>query len=186
MTPARSWIRGRADTGGQFSPALRHGLALASILALVMLAVLPLGVPAAYRFVLPLLPVIAIFYWTARRLEPLAPWFMFVCGLVIDVLTSGPLGFWPLIYLVGLLAALRAADGPLLKPSVRWLRFAGLAAGLSLLQWATASIYGWSLVPYAPFGAAAAIAAAVEPALVWVLGLLAPERGRATWTDSRG
>ena len=80
------------SVAGRLVPAL-------SVAVLVMVAVLPWGLPPDGRFVLPLLPFIAIHYWTSRHPEKLAEWVPFAAGLTVDVLSNGPLGYWSLIYL---------------------------------------------------------------------------------------
>lgn len=40
---------------------------IGSVAVLALIAALPLGVPAEDRFFLPLLPVVAIHYWTLRH-----------------------------------------------------------------------------------------------------------------------
>ena len=74
--------------------------AFISIAVLTLLAALPWGLPTEDRFFLPLLPVVAIHYWALRRPEVLPEWFVFLAGLLLDVFTHGPLGYWPLVYLV--------------------------------------------------------------------------------------
>ena len=57
-----------------------------SVVALTVLSALPWGVAAESRFVLPLLPVVAIHYWVLREHAQMVPeWFVFACGLLLDV-----------------------------------------------------------------------------------------------------
>ena len=78
--------------------------ALTIIVATVLVA-LPWGMAAENRFLLPLLPLIVIHFWTLRRPGDVAEWWVFVAGLSLDILTNGPIGYWALIYLLGYAAA---------------------------------------------------------------------------------
>ncbi len=140
-----------------------------SVAVLVVLSALPWGVPADSRFVLPLLPAVAIHYWVLRGKSGTVPeWFAFAAGLLLDILTNGPLGFWPLIYLLTyVLAALSspfAHDGPIR----RWfLLFAAMSA-VAAAAWMVTSLYSVQIADWQPFVWGAMAAALAHPLFSFV------------------
>ncbi len=141
-----------------------------SVIALTVLSALPWGVAAESRFVLPLLPVVAIHYWVLRERADLVPeWFVFACGLLLDVLTNGPLGFWSMIYLFAYLLATVslpwARDGAL----ARWLLLLAALALLSVSAWLISSLYDVELADWRPFALGAVAAGLAHPLLALLL-----------------
>ncbi|MEL6374133.1 MAG: hypothetical protein AAFR04_09210 [Pseudomonadota bacterium] len=118
-----------------FIPAL-------SIAGLVLIAVLPWGVSAGTQFFLPLLPIIAIHYWSVRATRWMPFWFVFLAGLTIDVLTHGPLGLWALIYLIAAGLAVRFNGALLNRTAVGgWIVFALTMLATAVAQWGVISVY---------------------------------------------
>src|SRR5882757_800049 len=72
----------------------------ATILILALLSVLPLRFPD-YAAVAPLLALAGIYYWTIYRPNLLPPAAVFLCGLVLDLLSGAPLGVAALVFLLG-------------------------------------------------------------------------------------
>ena len=145
-------------------------LAPVSVAVLTILSALPWGVPAEYRFVLPLLPVVAIHYWVLRGHAAVVPeWFVFLCGLLLDVLTNGPLGFWSMIYLFAF--GLATLSRPWANEGVfgRWLLLLAALAILSMSAWIISSIYAVEIVDWAPFVRGALAAGLAHPFLALLL-----------------
>lgn len=153
---------------GRVVPAL-------SVAVLVLVAVLPWGLPPDGRFVLPLLPFIAIHYWTSRHPEKLAEWVPFAAGLAVDVLSSGPLGYWSLIYLVGYVLAEEAHLVTGTGPGGRWLIFLTSLVLLVAAGWAIASLYYLEIAEWRPFAFAAVLAGLFYPAFALILRSLDPD-----------
>mgnify|MGYP001358435982 CR=1 FL=1 len=82
---------------------MRSLAAMVSVVLVTFLAALPWGLPAEFRLVLPLLPFLAIHYWTLRRIALVPDVLAFVTGLAFDFLSDGPLGFWAMMVFLGLL-----------------------------------------------------------------------------------
>ena len=127
------------------------------------------------------LPLIPIFTWALWRPGGLSALVVFLAGLLVDAVTAGPLGFWPLIYLLGLALA-RAARGrvPAASMTAGWSMFAVTAALLASAAWAVSSLtqlqpMAWPVLAW-PFG----IAVAVFPVLAAML------LGMARWTKDAG
>ncbi len=148
-----------------------------SVAALTVLSALPWGVPAENRFVLPLLPVVAIHYWVLRDHAAVVPeWFVFLCGLLLDVLTNGPLGFWSMIYLFAF--GLATVSQPWANEGVfgRWLLLLAALAMLSLCAWIISSLYAVEIVDWAPFARGAVAAGLAHPVIALVLVGARPSR----------
>ena len=131
---------------------------IGSVALLTLIAALPLGIPAGDRFFLPLLPVVAIHYWTLRHDAWLPEWVVFLAGLALDILTHGPVGYWAFIYLF---AHLIATLGSRTRPETTLARLAllGLAiAMVTVVAWAVASIYFFEVLDWAPYVTGAVLA----------------------------
>lgn len=129
------------------------------VLVLGVLAVLPLGLPSDARFVMPMLPLIAIHYWVLNNRGYVPATFVFVVGLAIDVITRGPLGFWSLIYLIVHMIASLLTGGLSDTRAKRWVGFVVVVALVAALQWAIASAYFLRWLDWAPFVTAACVVA---------------------------
>jgi len=70
-----------------------------TILILALLSVLPLRFPD-YAAVAPLLALAGLYYWTIYRPELLPPAAVFLCGVVLDLLSGAPLGIAALVFLL--------------------------------------------------------------------------------------
>src|SRR5438552_2032298 len=70
-----------------------------TILALALLSVLPLRFPD-YAAVAPLLVLAGLYYWTIYRPDLLPPAAIFLCGVVLDLLSGAPLGVAALVFLL--------------------------------------------------------------------------------------
>ena len=151
-------------------PGLSKIIAPVSIAALTVLSALPWGVAAESRFVLPLLPVVAIHYWVLRDEADMVPeWFVFLCGLLLDVLTNGPLGFWSLIYLLAFALARLSTGWAREGVMARWLLLLAALALLSFCAWIISSLYAVDVADWRPFAWGAVAAGLAHPLLALVL-----------------
>lgn len=154
--------------GGRLMPALSVGL-------LALLAILPWGLPADGRFVLPFVPVAALHYWSSRHPERLSAWIPFVTGIVVDVLTNGPLGYWPLLYLGSVMLGVETHGVGARGPLARWALFVAGLIGLVVAAWGVASVYHLALADWRPFAWALWVTALFYPLLAVLLRALDPE-----------
>ena len=161
-----------------------------SVLFAVLATAVPWGLPADATFVLPLVVVMMVFCWRALPGTILSPWVAMLLGLLTDVTSGGPLGFWALLMLIAAGAGGRArSSGAGYDLSQLWLVWAALAAGLACLGWLLASLYFFRAVDWWPiaFGAVTSIALfpLVLNGVVWIRrgnlwpGRRDPYRGRA-------
>jgi rod shape-determining protein MreD len=155
----------------QFFPQIVPAL---SVAILAVLAVLPWGLPSQSRFVLPLLPFIAIHYWVSRKHQRLPEWVVFFCGLAVDVLTNGPLGYWSFIYLAGFALSSGARDIRNDTLVTRWLLFLSTLAVLVICAWGLSSLYFFDLVEWTPFAWAAVAAGLAYPFIAVLLRAIDP------------
>ena len=133
------------------------------LLLFLLVALLPWGLPGEARFVLPMLPYVAVHYWTLNDRGFMPASLVFVVGLVIDLVTRGPLGFWAMIFLTGQMCALWLSGGRGDTRFKRWLGFFAVIGALSCLQWLVASVYFVAWADPRPFATAAAVIAAIYP-----------------------
>jgi rod shape-determining protein MreD len=144
-------------------------LAPLSIAVLVVFSALPWGLEADSRFVLPLLPAVAIHYWVLRDKTVTVPeWFVFAVGLLLDVLTNGPLGFWSFIYLLTYASAVLsqpfAHDGPF----QRWLLMVAAVSLVAAIAWVVTSLYSLQVVDWQPFVWGVIAATLAHPLMAFV------------------
>ncbi|MBA2127367.1 rod shape-determining protein MreD [Hyphomicrobium methylovorum] len=131
---------------------------IGSVAVLTLIAALPLGIPAGDRFFLPLLPAVAIHYWTLRHDAWLPEWVVFLAGLTLDVLTNGPLGYWALIYLLVHLAATVSTRYALGGTFSRLILLGLAILSVTVVAWAVASLYFFEFLDWRPYATGALLA----------------------------
>jgi rod shape-determining protein MreD len=129
-----------------------------SVSVLTIVAILPWGLPWEDRFVLPLLPIVAIYYWTRDSDAWLPEWIIFLAGLLLDVLTQGPLGYWALVYLATYVVAVFCSRLKLETTVQRLMLFAGAIIAVTFFAWLTASVYFLELRDWEPYARGAGFA----------------------------
>ena len=141
--------------------------------AALVAAVLPWGGPDWVETALALLPMGTIYFWSFRRPHLMPALLVFFAGLLLDVLTHGPLGIWACAALVAALAGRLARRS---RPNLGWLRRAVRViltlAITAVLVAALMSLYAWQLVPALPLAQALAVACLTYPLLAGFMSLL--------------
>jgi rod shape-determining protein MreD len=153
-----------------------------SVLFAVLAAAVPWGLPADATFILPLVVVMMVFCWRALPGTVLPPYLAMLLGLLTDITSGGPLGFWALMCLIAASAGGRVpshTDGR--DVSRLWLAWTGVAALVALLGWLLASLYFLRWIDWWPiaFGGLASIVLfpVVLNGILWIRrGRLVPER----------
>ncbi len=145
-------------------------LPIVSILVAVLATAVPWGLPTDYTFVLPLVVVMMVFCWRAIEGAHLPPIAAMLLGLLTDVTTGGPLGFW------GLLALMAASIGWRTRPFTErwglgalWLLWVPVVILLAGFGWLLASLYFFRWVDWHPIAIGAATSAALFPAVLYLL-----------------
>jgi rod shape-determining protein MreD len=113
----------------------RNLLPFAATVLLILLGMVPLGVPG-FGPVMPALGVIAVFFWLVYRPDLMPAWVVFLIGLFQDLLGGGALGVGVFVLLV-VYAALVGQRRYLAQASffLVWLAFLPVAAGAFVLTW---------------------------------------------------
>ena len=88
------------------------------------------------------LPLAVVLIWGLWRPARTPAWLVFCAGLLADAWTAGPLGYWPLIYLLGLSFARFGVHHHVATTLFAgWLWYCGAALVLGLIGWAVSSLY---------------------------------------------
>lgn len=143
----------------------------AALLALVAIAHLPLGLPASAGFVLPAIVMALIFIWSLTAPANVPAWYIFVLGLLADVLSSGPIGYWPLYYLSTQALAFWFGRNPV--NSSMWLSWAGFlftSLAVTFMSWSVATLYHARGADWQPMMWGALIVALLYPLIYRLSG----------------
>lgn len=140
-----------------------------AILVAVAVACAPWGAPEGARFVMPLLPYMAAHVFIVRGAWLVPSPVVFLAGLVIDLATLAPLGFWAFVHLFAVLVS-RLLPSPLKETAGgRLVVLVCVVAALVVAQIAIASLYRLEWVDWQ--GVVVGTAIAAVPAglldLVW-------------------
>ncbi len=160
---------------------MRYVLAIVPALFVALLtfvAVLPWGGWHQLGSLLPLLPMIGIYYWTIHQSQHMPVGIAFVCGMILDALTYGPLGLWALIYVIIHRSALICKSFKSLQSGFgRWLGFSFIIAIAVHSLWAVSSIYSAASLAWWPLAQTGALAVLLYPVFAGVFWL----GGAARW-----
>ncbi len=119
----------------KFLPAL-------SVLVAVVATAVPWGLPADATFVLPLVVVTMVFCWRAIPDTAIHPAAATGLGLLADLLSGGPLGYWALMGLVAATVGLKLGSLRETRDvGTHWAVWALLVAVLGVFGWLLASLY---------------------------------------------
>lgn len=140
---------------------------LALFLAVVVAAV-PWALPSEAGFIMPLLLIIFVFVLTLQRQRKLPLVSVFVAGLLMDILTAGPLGYWAIIFLLThTLASWYRRREKASGLGALWLAFAATAAAASVSGWLLASLYFVRVIDWQPMLIGGAVAVVLFPLVAW-------------------
>lgn len=96
----------------------------------------------------PLIPLVVVYFWSLYSPRYLPAVSVFLIGLVQDLLTGGPLGLWPAVYLaVQYVAMSQQAYFLGREVHVVWIGFAVAAVSVSLILWLFMSLMSATLLP---------------------------------------
>ena len=140
-----------------------------SIFVVTVLVALPWGMAAENRFLLPLLPLTVIYYWSSRQSAYVPEWVAFASGLSLDILTNAPVGFWAFIYLLAFLAGSVMSRSNFDGWLGRWLGFVVALGVLVAIAWGISSIYHARLDDWRPYVTAGAAAIFFFPLIAALL-----------------
>ena len=137
-------------------------------LLLVLLSVVPLGIPG-YGVMAPLFSLMAVYYWSIHRPDLLPNFAVFGIGLLQDILSGLPLGVLALVFLL-VRAVVVSQRRFLLGKSflLVWWGFALVVAGASFAIWLLVCVLERSLIDLRPAFFQAVMTLATFPFLTWL------------------
>jgi rod shape-determining protein MreD len=154
-----------------------------SVLFAVLATAVPWGLPADATFILPFVVVMMVFCWRTIPGAVLLPAVAVLLGLLVDIVSGGPLGYWALMALIGATAG--GHSGPLGEEGhnvvTLWLIWTALVCTLAGFGWVLASVYFFRWIDWWPIllGALASVSLfpVVLQGIVWIrYGRLGHER----------
>ncbi|MEO1015954.1 MAG: rod shape-determining protein MreD [Pseudomonadota bacterium] len=96
----------------------------------------------------PVLPLVVVYYWSIYSPSNLPAFGIFLIGLFQDLLTGGPLGLWPTIYLLAsYLVATQRSYFHGREQRVVWLGFAVIAFISAVVLWSVMSLMSGAPLP---------------------------------------
>lgn len=149
--------------------AARHVAPFVITVMLVILNAIPLPVPD-YRSIVPLIPLMAIYYWALYRPDLMPIGAVFLVGILEDVLTGAPLGLNALLFLLvhSLIRSRRrmiAGKGFV----VVWVAFMLVVLGAGIISWLVASLLYDAPIRLEPAATQLMLTLALYPCLAWLL-----------------
>jgi rod shape-determining protein MreD len=137
--------------------------------------------------VMPLFPLMPVFYWGVHQARAVPYWVMFVIGLVLDTVTGLPLGLSSLTYILflWLLTAQRRffhKEGFLIK----WIYMAVLLLVITAINWLMLSWYHTAAQPILPAVMQWLLTAACYPVLHKIFDLLEEHIHNRRWEILHG
>lgn len=120
-----------------------------TLLGFIGVLILALPVRFAEGFVpTPLLPLVVVFFWSIYGPSYMPAASTFLMGLLQDLLTGGPLGLWPAVYLSTQYIVLSQRSYFIgREQKVVWIGFTFAAAGAALILWLVMSLMSETLLP---------------------------------------
>jgi rod shape-determining protein MreD len=141
-----------------------------AILAAVVVAAVPWGLPGQTTFILPFVTLLLVFLFSVHRNWMIPVWLVFAAGLATDVLTAGPLGYWAFIYTfchaVARLIARKAPAETIIGLSLKYAVTASLAAAVG---WGLASLYYLRMIDWWPIALGTMVSILLCPFGAWLL-----------------
>lgn len=150
--------------------AAKGAVPLLLTLALMIVCVLPTGLPYAGA-VMPMLPLISIYFWAAFRPDLIPLPVSFAVGLLYDGLTGMPLGLSGAVFIAvhwSVTSQRRFVIGK--SFAVVWLGFVILASLAAILYWGLSSLLYFSFSTFRPVLFQLMMTIAAYPVLAWLFG----------------
>ena len=143
-----------------------------TVLALIAFDHLPLGLPPITGFIIPSIIIALIFIYSLTSPKNLPPWLIFTLGLIADILSSGPIGYWPLYYLSAQALSFWFARNPINSGLLlSWIGFLFTAFVTTFLGWTVATLYFVRSADWQPMIIGASIVTISYPLIYWLSGV---------------
>ena len=152
-------------------------LPVLSVLFAVIATAVPWGLPADATFILPLVVVMMVFCWRAIPGTALPPLGAAGLGLLADLMSGGPLGYWALMCLIAATVGDRPGSlGQGRDFGALWLIWIALVSALGVFGWLLASAYYFRWIDWWPIAFGAVATVVLFPVVLY--GLLWIRNGR--------
>jgi rod shape-determining protein MreD len=147
----------------------RRAAPIVATLLLAILSVVPLRLPG-YMLVAPDFLLMAVFYWIAHRPDLMPPAAIFAIGVLVDLLSGGPLGVEPLVLLLTYAAVGSQRKALRGKPfAIVWMAFALVAVAAKLVEAMLNLALRGALIDGDVFALQLLLTVAIYPLLAWPL-----------------
>ncbi|WP_374303645.1 rod shape-determining protein MreD [Ferrovibrio sp.] len=156
----------------QASRRIRALLPILSSLALVLFSLIPVGLPH-FDSVGPAFALMAVFYWSIFRSDLMTMLGAFAIGLLLDLLSGGPLGLNALVLLLA--HELGVSQRRVFLGSsflVNWAAFALVIGAVLPICWVLVSLLHWQMLPVTPLVTQLFLSLACYPGIYWLLSRL--------------
>ncbi len=148
-----------------------------SVLIAVLATAVPWGLPGDATFIPPMVVVMMVFCWRALPDTAFPPYLALLLGLLTDIMSGGPLGFWALMALIGASVGGRVTSLADSQDRNRlWLVWAGVAVLIGVLSWLLGSAYFVRWIDWWPIAFGAIASTLLFPVVLRVVVWL--RRGR--------
>ena len=149
--------------------AARHVAPFVITVMLVVLNAIPLPVPD-YRSIVPLIPLMAIYYWALYRPDLMPIGAVFLVGILEDVLTGAPLGLNAFLFLL-VHSLIRSRSRMIAGKgfAVVWIVFMLVLLGAGIVSWLVASLLYDAPIRMAPAVTQLMLTLVLYPCLAWLL-----------------
>lgn len=165
-SPKDDWRQSFFDSIG------RIGLTFLILAVLLLLSILPLGLQG-YGDVRPAFLLMAVYYWAIYRPYMLSPVMTFLVGILLDLLTGGPVGLQAfLLVAVRTLTASQQKFMLAQKFMVMWACFGLVALVTGLVQWGVTDLFQQQLTEIRPVLFSALLSALLFPAVALPLFMI--------------
>ena len=152
-------------------------LPLVSVLFAVIATAVPWGLPADATFALPLVVVLMVFCWRVIPGTALPPAAAVGLGLLTDLMSGGPLGYWALMCLVA--STIGMPEGSMRESRdilINFFVWVAMVLTLGVLGWLLASLFYIRWIDWWPIAFGSFTSIALYPDVVY--GLLWIRYGR--------
>jgi rod shape-determining protein MreD len=139
-------------------------------LMLVVLTVVPMGLEY-FATITPAFVMMSVYYWSLYRPDLMPAVGVFVAGVLLDILSGGPIGLSSLVFLMvqGICVSQRRyiVGKPFL---VEWTGFLIVATGAAFVGWLAACMYYSAVISATPFAVQLIISVGIYPLLARFFG----------------
>lgn len=158
------------------TPAARAGRIVMTVVPFIMavICVLLSFVPVGRIFgssVTPAFAFMAIYYWGVVRPEMFPPVAVFAVGLILDLMSGGPIGLWAFVYVATYALVITQRFMLVNAPfSAFWFGFILASLFAAFISWIAASFFFGGLVAFSPIFWHMAVTIAVFPLFAFIFG----------------